>query len=128
MFKRIDHVELIPSNFDRTLAFYTGVLGFKMGERKKVVNKPPLEEICYLKLGDTVLELMLVTKPAPAARETWQVGYKRIALEVEDMEQAVQHLQSKGVKIAVPPVNMGTSIRGEFSDPDGLSIELRQWL
>ncbi len=127
MFKRIDHVEIIAANFERTLAFYTEVLGFTIKERKKV-GRPPLEEIIYLALGDTVIELMMVTGPAPASTEPWQVGYKRIALEVEDMDRAVEYLKTKGVEMTVAPVNLGDSIRGEFEDPDGLSVELRQWL
>ncbi|MDP2931229.1 MAG: VOC family protein, partial [Chloroflexota bacterium] len=65
--------------------------------------------------------------PAPAPREFWHVGYKRIALEVDDMEKAVQYLKSKDVKITVPPANLGNSLRAEITDPDGLSIELREW-
>ena len=93
MFKRIDHVEIIAANFERTLAFYTEVLGFTIKERKKV-GRPPLEEIIYLALGDTVIELMMVTDPAPASTEPWQVGYKRIALEVEDMESKLYNLST----------------------------------
>ena len=126
MFKRIDHVEIIPANFDRTLSFYTQTLGFTMGERRRI-GRPPLEEIVYLKLGDTVIELMSVTSSTPMSKEPWRVSYKRIAIEVENMESAVEYLKSKGVEMTTGPVNLGTSSRAEFEDPDGLSIELRQW-
>ncbi len=126
MFKRIDHVEIIPTDFDRTISFYTEILGFTVRERSRV-DKPPLEEIAYLELGNTVIEVMLVTNPTPASREAWQVGYKRIALEVENMESAVEYLESKGVAMTWGPIDLGTSIRAEFEDPDGLSVELREW-
>ena len=29
MFKRIDHVEIIPQDLEKTLKFYTEILGFK---------------------------------------------------------------------------------------------------
>ena len=35
MFKKIDHVELIPANFERSVKFYTDVLGFKLTWRVK---------------------------------------------------------------------------------------------
>jgi len=127
MFKRIDHVEIIPTDFDRTISFYTQILGFTMRERRRL-DRPPLEEIAYLELGNTVIEVISVTGPSPASTEAWQVGYKRIAIEVENMESAVEYLKSKDVRITVEPVNLGTSIRAEFEDPDGLSVELRQWL
>jgi predicted enzyme related to lactoylglutathione lyase len=46
---------------------------------------------------------------------------------VEDMDTAVKYLSSKGVEITWGPVTLGKSKRAEIKDPDGLSIELRQW-
>lgn len=43
------------------------------------------------------------------------------------MTEAVDYLRDKGVAIAVKPVDLGDSVRGEIQDPDGLIIELRQW-
>lgn len=126
MFKRIDHIELIPSDFDASLKFYTGVLGFKVKEQMPVAAAP-LQEIAYLQLGDTVLELMRVAEPAVASAEPWSVGYRMMALEVEDMEKAIEYLAGKGVAVTWGPVTLGPSKRAEIRDPDGLSIELRQW-
>ena len=53
--------------------------------------------------------------------------YRGIALEVEDMTTAVDYLQSKGIAIALEPVDLGDSFRGEIRDSDGLILELRQW-
>ena len=50
-----------------------------------------------------------------------------IAIEVEDMDKAVEYLKAKGVEISSGPVVLGKSKRAEIKDPDGLSIELRQW-
>lgn len=126
MFKRIDHVELIPRDFNRAIGFYTEVLGFTV-KQQLMVDAPPLEEIAYLSLGDTVLELMRVRDAASPARQPWQAGYRMMALEVGDMDQAVAFLAGKGVAITWGPVTMGTSKRAEIQDPDGNSIELRQW-
>ncbi len=43
------------------------------------------------------------------------------------MAKAVEYLKGKGVDIALEPVDLGDSLRGEIRDPDGLIIELRQW-
>jgi len=126
MFKRIDHLEFIPSDFEKSIAFYTGVLGFTLKERIKIAT-PPLEEIAYLKLGDTMLELMRVTDAACATVEPWSIGYRMMALEVEDMDQAIEYLAEQGVVITWGPVTLGNSKRAEIHDIDGLSIELRQW-
>jgi catechol 2,3-dioxygenase-like lactoylglutathione lyase family enzyme len=126
MFKRIDHVEIVPSDFEKTLAFYQDVLGFKL-KRKVPVNAPPMKEVVYLELGDSMIEVIHGEAPSPKTKEAWQVGYRALALEVEDMGKAVDYLCSKGVALSREPVDLGTSIRGEILDPDGLTIELREW-
>ena len=125
MFKRIDHTEIIPADFDRAISFYTQILGFRIRERRRI-DRPPLEEIAFLELGDTVIEVMSVTNPSPASREPWQVGYKGISIEVENMENAVEYLKSKGIEMSSGPVKSGTLLRATFNDPSGLSVELRQ--
>ncbi len=126
MFKRIDHVEIIPSDFERSFGFYTEVLGFTVKQRMKV-DAQPLEEVAYLTLGNTVLELMLVRDAVCASTDPWRVGYRMMALEVEDMDGAIAYLTGKGVAITWGPVTLGKSRRAEIQDPDGLPIELRQW-
>ena len=126
IFKRIDHVEIVPGNAAKTIAFYVDVLGFRIKSRipMKLV---PMKEIVYLALGDTVIEIIAVDNPASKSGNPWEVGYRGIALEVDNMATAVAYLQSKGVVIASEPVDLGDSFRGEIRDPDGLIIELRQW-
>jgi glyoxylase I family protein len=126
MFKRIDHVEIVTGNIDATLTFYQNILGFKLKERMKM-NRGPLQEIVYITLGDTMVEVLAVKDPAPASTNSFQAGYRIMALEVEDMEKAVEFLRSEGVEISVPPVNLGNSKRGEIKDNNGFTIELRQW-
>ena len=126
MFKKVDHVEIVPSDFERTLNFYTETLGFKVKQRTKI-ERPPMKEIAFIELNDSVVEFIDVESPAPVSKEQFQVGYLRIALEVEDMDKAIEYLKAKGVQISREPVALGTSKRAEILDPDGLSIELRQW-
>ena len=126
MFKRIDHVEIIPCDFDKAIAFYTEVLGFTVRQRM-AVDAPPLEEIAYLALGDTVLELMRVKDAVLQPKDPWQTGYRLMAIEIEDMDRAVAYLAGKGVPVTWGPMTMGTTKRAEIKDPDGNPIELRQW-
>ncbi|MDP2730075.1 MAG: VOC family protein [Dehalococcoidales bacterium] len=126
MFKRIDHIEITTGNLEKTISFYTDILGFKIKQRNKM-DRPPLEEIDYLTLGDTMIEVLSVKEPAPLAIQQWQVGYRMMALEVENMDEAIEYLKSKGVEISQQPRATGASKRAEIKDPDGRSIELRQW-
>jgi catechol 2,3-dioxygenase-like lactoylglutathione lyase family enzyme len=126
IFKRVDHVEVIPRDPERTIDFYTGILNFKIKSRN-AVKKPPMQEVIYLELGDTVIEIISIDNATPKSEVPWQVGYRGIALEVQNMAKAVEYLKGKSIDMAVEPVDLGDSFRGEIRDPDGLIIELRQW-
>jgi len=130
MFKRIDHIELLTANSERAIAFYTGVLGFKVRARDRVPNTPlgPLE-LAYLDLGGTTIELMTYPEAKPAACEPGErLGYRMMALEVEDMDAALAALKEKGVDPSWGPVRRPSYARAEIRDVDGNPIELRQWM
>src|SRR5579859_1417822 len=71
LFKKIDHVEIVTNQPEKTEAFYTGVLGFKLKFRDRV----PLPDaggsldIVYLDLGGTAVELLtykgVLVEPSP---------------------------------------------------------------
>ena len=125
MFKRIDHVEITTSDLDKCINFYRDVFGFKFKERLKP-KSPAIEEVAFLTLNDTMLELVKMkdTVPFPACA---QVGFRSMAIEVEDMEKAIEYLKTKGVAITWGPMDVGGSIRAEIKDWEGLTVELRQW-
>jgi len=134
VFRRVDHVEIVPDDMERSIRFYTEVLGFSLWRRDHI-NRPPVRDVVYLKLGDTMLELLDITDPAPAAdrvsspqeNQPYRVGYRMMALEVDDMDKARSYLQERGYHFTWGPVEGGDYIRSEIRDPDDLPIELRYW-
>lgn len=131
MFKRIDHIELLTAAPDRTIAFYTGLLGFRERERTRIPATPfgPLD-LVYLELGGTTIEVMCYPEAKSIApRSTGQtLGWQCLALEVEDMDSALGMLARHGVEAAWGPLKRPDYARAEIRDPDGNPIELRQWL
>jgi len=102
MFKRIDHVEVVTDQLDRTVQFYTEVLGFTVKSRDRIERSGlgvPID-LVYLDLGGTVVELISYegasVDPAPQKEH---LGYRMIALEVDDMQKATDYLKTKGVDI-----------------------------
>ena len=63
MFKRVDHVEIVPRNAEKTIDFYVNVLGFRIRSRKEM-KMPPMREIVYIELGDTVIEIISADDPS----------------------------------------------------------------
>lgn len=125
MFNKIDHVEIVSGDIEKTLKFYTEVLGFNIQWRRKMDN-PPMEELVFIELGGTLIEVFSIRGPAPISTEQWQVGCRTIALEVEDLDKAVEFLKSKGVELASEIVSLEALKRAEIRDPDGIPIELLQ--
>ncbi len=129
MFKRIDHVELVTDQPERTVKFYTELLGFTVKRRDRVQtpNGTALD-LVYLDLGGTVIEVITYdgVTPGPAASGV-HLGWNLAAIEVEDMAQAIDFLTAKGVPVTAGPIVRETYARAEIHDPNGYSIELRQW-
>jgi len=130
MFKRIDHVEIVTDQPERTEQFYTDVLGFTVKLRDRIERSGlgvPID-LVYLDLGGTVVELISYegasVDPAPLNEH---LGYRMIALEVDDMQKAADYLSTKGVDIVWGPRVREAYSRAEICDPNGYRIELRQW-
>ena len=127
MLKRIDHMEIVPQDFERSLAFYTDTLGFVLDHRYPI-DAPPIKEVVYLTSGSSAIELLRTEPATVQGREPGQVGYKAMAWEVDDMEATLRALAAKGIAPTWGPRTRPTYIRAEIADPDGNPIELRQWL
>ena len=63
----------------------------------------------------------------PPPRTEQHLGYRMIALEVDDMQKTADYLRTKGVDIVWGPRVRETYSRAEICDPNGYHIELRQW-
>src|SRR5712692_2179886 len=131
LFKKIDHVEIVTIQPDKSVEFYTGVLGFKLKFRDRV----PLNDaggslgIAYLDLGGTALELLTYEgMPVEPAPQKTHLGYQMMALEVEDMRKTLEYLKAKGIDPVWGPVFRENYARAEIRDPNGYHIELRQWM
>jgi glyoxylase I family protein len=85
-----------------------------------------MEEVAFIELNGILIEMFSIKNPAPISKEQWQVGFRRIALEVEDMDKLVKQCKSKGVEITVSPGPVGSVKMAELKDPDGMSIQLMQ--
>lgn len=122
---RLLHTMLRVGDLDRSLKFYSDVLGMKLLRRKDYPEGK--FTLAFIGYGDekdnTVIELTY----------NWGVdkydvgdGYGHIAIEVDDVYKAAEEIQQRGGKILRPagPMNAGTTIIAFVEDPDGYPIEL----
>lgn len=100
MIKNIDHIGIAVQNLDETLKFYTEILGIKL-HGTEVVEEQKVR-VAFLPVGDTEIELLESTDPdGPIAKfiEKKGEGIQHIALKVDNIEEAIEEMKSKGIKM-----------------------------
>jgi len=125
MFKKIDHVEMIIGDSEKTLSFYTDILGFNLISRNKS-ESPTISEFIFIELGGAVMEILVARNPSSTPKDQLSPGFYRIALEVENMDKTLVYLKEKGVTISREPTSQKVPKYASIVDPEGNSIELKQ--
>ena len=124
---RILHTMLRVGDLQRSLDFYTSVLGMQLLRKKDFPDgKFTLAFVGYGSEEDTaVLELTHNWDT-----KTYELGnaYGHIALEVDDAYKACEAVKAKGGKVTreAGPMKHGTTVIAFVEDPDGYKIEFIQ--
>jgi lactoylglutathione lyase len=122
---RLLHTMLRVGDLQRSIDFYTRVLGMKLLRRKEYPDgRFTLAFVGYgEESGNTVIEL---TYNWDINRYDLGSGFGHIAIEVDDVHEAVGELRSRGGKVIrdAGPMNAGSTIIAFIEDPDGYPVEL----
>ncbi|SHI48900.1 methylmalonyl-CoA epimerase [Desulfofundulus sp. TPOSR] len=98
--KKIDHIGIAVKDLAKAIEFYEGLLGLKV-TGTEVVEEQKVK-VAFLPTGDSEVELLESTTPdGPIARfiEKNGEGIQHIAFRVENLEQALEELKAKGVRL-----------------------------
>ncbi len=122
---RLLHTMLRTGDLDRSIDFYTRILGMQLLRRQDYPEGK--FTLAFVGYGDerenSVIELTY----------NWGVdqydlgnGFGHIAIEVDDVYAACEAIKQQGGKIIreAGPMNAGTTIIAFVADPDGYYIEL----
>ena len=124
---RLLHTMLRVGDLERSLRFYTEVLGMGLLRRKDYPEgRFTLAFVGYgSERESTVLEL---THNWDTAAYDLGEGYGHIAIGVEDIAATCAAIAAKGGKVVRPPGPMkhGSTVIAFVEDPDGYRIELIQ--
>jgi catechol 2,3-dioxygenase-like lactoylglutathione lyase family enzyme len=135
-----NHTSFTVSSLDRTVAFFTGCLGFQLISRaprdpkiiRKVTGVDGAEmEIAFVRGPGHVVELIEYKAPASKGRvqaRPCDTGFAHLALDVDDVDAAVAAAAGYGVVAINPPVaidqgpNQGKKVV-YLRDADGVTLE-----
>jgi lactoylglutathione lyase len=122
---RILHTMLRVANLERSIGFYTGVLGMRV---LRTTDRPDQKyTLAFVGYGDesegAVLELTY-----NYGVDSYELGsaYGHVAIEVPDAAAACTAVRAKGGNVTreAGPVKGGTTVIAFVQDPDGYKIEL----
>lgn len=130
-FKRIDHIALAVRDLEASVALFQDVLGFHLKRRLHIKGKKSgmlsaeleCNGICFVLCQGTESESQV-----SQLVEHYGVGVAHIALEVDDVESAVDVLQGRGLSFDTTVIR-GSGLAQAFSTRcvnTGLSFEVIQ--
>ena len=123
--KHQHHIAVISSDWEKARAFYVDKLGFEL--IREVYRPEQDDHLRMLQQGDTVLELFIKPENPERVTNPEAKGLRHLAFRVENIEPAVNWLNSMG--IVTEPIREDKVNGGRFTffkDPDGLPLELHE--
>ncbi|MBC9798054.1 SMU1112c/YaeR family gloxylase I-like metalloprotein [Sinomicrobium weinanense] len=121
---KIHHIALICSDYKKSKAFYTELLGFTILKETYRTERDSYKLDLALN-GTYTLELFSFPDPPPRVSGPEAAGLRHLAFETDDLEMAVATLREKGVRTEDIRTDGITGKRFVFfRDPDDLPLEL----
>ena len=127
----LDHVGIAVSDLPASLAFFRDVLGLHVELTEEIASQQVRAH--FLSVGPSTLEVLEATAPdSPIARylEKRGPGMHHVALRVEDLDAALAHLKSRGVRLIDERARPGAEgAMVAFVHPSaahGVLVELKQ--
>lgn len=99
MFKKIDHIGIAVNNLDEAMELYKK-LGFEVKEVEEVAEQKV--KVAMLPVGESKIELLEATSEDSAIAkfiEKRGEGIHHIAINVEDIEKALENAKNEGLKL-----------------------------
>lgn len=123
--KKIHHIAIIGSDYEKSKHFYVDLLGFKIirENRRESRNDYKLD----LQLEDMELELFIIADRPTRPSYPEAYGLRHLAFWVESVEETVKELNKKGIDTEYIRLDDYTGKKMTFFfDPDGLPLEIHE--
>lgn len=115
----LNHVGISVANYEKAMAFYTGVLGLREAYTIRRPDGSPL--LTYLQLNrDTFIELI----PAQPGQTP---GITHLGVEVGDIDAEVAAIRASGTEVADPGLTPANARFLRMTDLEGVQIEVMEF-
>ena len=123
MIRKLHHIAIICSDYQRSKHFYTEVLGLTVIRETYRTERNSYKLDLALN-GEYLVELFSFPEPPPRTSRPEATGLRHLAFEVDDLETMIIHLTNHSIETEVIRIDELTGKRFVFiADPDGLPIE-----
>lgn len=111
-------VTLPVKSLETSLAFYQGILGLPIDRQQHH------GDVALAMLGDKNQPKIELIQGSNAPKESLTSAIT-IGITVDDLDQALRHVTSHGVRVSRGPISPGPHIRFAYVlDPDGYEVQL----
>jgi catechol 2,3-dioxygenase-like lactoylglutathione lyase family enzyme len=147
---RVNHVNIVVADMERSLAFYVGLLGMRatfevelegawIEQVTGLVGVSARCVFCQPPGGGVRFELLEYRRPAGESGRAADsvpstVGLRHVAFEVEDVAAEYERLTAAGVRFVSPPITVPFGVAGDIRkrlcyalDPDGVLVEFADY-
>jgi len=124
MLNRIHHTAILCSDYEKSKAFYTTILGLEIIQETYRKERQSYKLDLSLN-GEYVIELFSFPSPPKRVSRPEATGLRHIAFEVDDLEAVVKRL--KECNTIAEPIRIDEITGKRFTfifDPDNLPVEL----
>lgn len=122
--RSIHHVAIICSDYEKSKSFYVDILGFSIIKETFRAGRNSYKLDLRVGSGDAI-ELFSFPHPPKRVSSPEACGLRHLAFEVDDIEESVSYLKSKGVEVEYVRIDEITGKRFTFfKDPDDLPLEI----
>ncbi|MBI4495379.1 MAG: methylmalonyl-CoA epimerase [Deltaproteobacteria bacterium] len=97
---KIDHIGIAARSIDDVTPFWSSILGLRIAGRETVEEQKVTT--AFLPVGESELEILESTSPEGATAKfiaSRGEGIQHIALQVENIEEALRELKAQGVRL-----------------------------
>ena len=124
--EKIDHIHIFVRNLDKAIEFFEDALGTRFSEPHPVENLDA--KATLYPLGLELIEGSLPDGAVARFIERRGEGLAAISLKVPDIEEAIAHLEARGVRL-VRRIESGKLKEAQFHPKDtfGVMIELCEY-